>query len=452
MREAVLHGAPANDGASQVLRVEVEQSEQAPLLLFSGSLSEYYERRIQERDLPESLLERQVPVLTWRGDGTAWLGNTEALAVGQRYSLAEAGYGLLKEFDVSLAPPALMSRVWPPPGVVGPLAIYCGLRLSQPLTGLLEPSDSPYEAVPGVRGPDDRPEQALLAEDCATLRILEGRAAGPQLSPLQIDGVWLDVAQLEYVRDAPTIDATRLDCGAGELEFGPGCAAIADSYVRITRAPDQLWVLRSEAGVQRASGPSPVVVRGLVPQTDYTFQLTVVSAAGEVARFEPTLRTTAPSARLVISELMANPNGPEPGQEWIELVNIGSVSAELEGLVLQDGGGESALPPWTLEPGAHVLLVTSAFDPSYPFDVNPGPDTALVVLESLGRSGLSNAGEPVLLRDASGRVLTGVPPLKQDKPGYSVARRAPELADLATSFGQHAAPGASPGAPNQVDP
>src|SRR5690606_1261093 len=64
MREAVLHGAPANDGASQVLRVEVEQSEQAPLLLFSGSLSEYYERRIQERDLPESLLERQVPVLT----------------------------------------------------------------------------------------------------------------------------------------------------------------------------------------------------------------------------------------------------------------------------------------------------------------------------------------------------------------------------------------------------
>lgn len=453
-REVVLHGAPATQGVAQVLRVEVPQAgDERPLLLFSGSLSEYYDRRIRERDLPASLVERQIPALTWREDASAWLGNTQALASGQRYSLAELGHGLLQEFDVSVAPPALNPRIWPPAGAISPVAIYCGFALDQPRSGRLQPSNSVFEALPGVTATDDPEASALLSEECATLRVQPGDVTDVQLSPLELDGVWLDVAELAPVADAASIETTRLNCQLDEARFGPGCALVDDSFVRITKPGEpQLWILQDAQGVQRSSGTGPMVVRGLGPDTEYTFKLTVVSVAGEIARFEPTLRTAAPGARLVITEVMANPNGPEPGQEWIELVNIGSLAADLEGLVLQDAGGESVLPAWTLEPGAYALLVTAAFDPSYPFDVSPGSSVPLVVLDALGRSGLSNSGEPLLLRDASGRVLTGVPPLKQDKAGYSLARRAPELADVATSFAYHAAPGASPGAPNQLDP
>jgi hypothetical protein len=75
----------------------------------------------------------------------------------------------------------------------------------------------------------------------------------------------------------------------------------------------------------------------------------------------------------------------------------------------------------------------------------------MLELDALGRSGLANGGELLRLSDASGRVLSRFPALKASQAGVSLARRTNEAPDdEAGSFGLHAAPGASPGAPNTL--
>ena len=63
------------------------------------------------------------------------------------------------------------------------------------------------------------------------------------------------------------------------------------------------------------------------------------------------LFTQAPMPHLVINEVLANPIGPEPHQEWVELYNDGAVAAELADFALCDIGGEAWLPEAVLEPG-----------------------------------------------------------------------------------------------------
>jgi len=56
------------------------------------------------------------------------------------------------------------------------------------------------------------------------------------------------------------------------------------------------------------------------------------------------------------------------------------------------------------------------------------------------------------LRDAAGRVVSRFAALPKPKAGISVARRSPWAVDEdPRSFAYHAAPGASPGGPNEVE-
>jgi hypothetical protein len=109
------------------------------------------------------------------------------------------------------------------------------------------------------------------------------------------------------------------------------------------------------------------------------------------------------------------------------------------------------LPAAHLDPGELVLLVADAFDPDGALDVLPRTGTRLVRLPKLGTDGLANGGELLRLTDASGRVLSVFPNTPAREAGMSLARRAPEAPDDdSRAFGPHAAPGASPGAPNAL--
>ncbi len=150
-----------------------------------------------------------------------------------------------------------------------------------------------------------------------------------------------------------------------------------------------------------------------------------------------------------VNEVLANPVGPEPQQEWIEIVNTGAEPVDVGGFELHDGAGAVALPPALMRPGQYALIVREDYDEGLGWDVVPDADVLLLRVSVLGKSGLSNSGEPLWLQDAQGAVASRFPPLSASRQGESWARRSLEAPDDdTTSFAVHAPPGASPGAPN----
>jgi hypothetical protein len=110
---------------------------------------------------------------------------------------------------------------------------------------------------------------------------------------------------------------------------------------------------------------------------------------------------------IALTEIHANPAGPEPAQEYVELKNVGGAAVDLGGLELEDGGGADVLPSFVLAPGAYALVVPSGFDPASPRDTPPAAGTGLVRVDArLGGDGLANGGEALRLRAADGALIS----------------------------------------------
>jgi hypothetical protein len=160
----------------------------------------------------------------------------------------------------------------------------------------------------------------------------------------------------------------------------------------------------SAAGAGRTSFDVAVPVGSLPPASPATVVVRAVDRAGNATESAPLAwQTPAALPPLAITEVLANPLGPEPAQEWVELRNLGSDAVATEGLSLADSRGADALPATTLDGGAYALVVTSAYDPGNGADPPPRAGTPLLRVDSrLGADGLSNGGEVVrlLLGDA----------------------------------------------------
>ena len=126
--------------------------------------------------------------------------------------------------------------------------------------------------------------------------------------------------------------------------------------------------------------------------------------------------TTPPLATLAITEVLADPQGPEPAQEYVEIWNFGPDAIALDGLQLSDDGslvGQIITSSRSLPSGGYALLVADDYDPEQGLDLAPAPGVPLVrVGKSLAKSGLANRGEPLFLRDASGNRLSASPASK----------------------------------------
>lgn len=110
---------------------------------------------------------------------------------------------------------------------------------------------------------------------------------------------------------------------------------------------------------------------------------------------------------LAITEIHANPAGPEPAQEFVEVRNLGGQVVNVGGLVIADAKGLDTLPEVSLAPGAYALIVPSGFDPASVKDTPPLAGTALVRVDSrIGSDGLSNGGEALRLLSAGGTVIS----------------------------------------------
>ncbi|HEY3499162.1 MAG TPA: lamin tail domain-containing protein [Polyangiaceae bacterium] len=453
--ETVVEPAGSLSDAPQVLRLRIEgalgRSALADFRLFRDELSDYHLGRIRSRELPGTLLAREIPAVIWAEPPAVMVAPAGALPSG-RYSLATPELGLITSIDVgpALSPPPL-ERLWPPrENTSGSgLALFCGeaALLVEPETVVLAPAGVPAEVRPGLD------ERAFLSERCVRLdwsveTVPSGTLVLPPLGGGAAIFEPLPLLVTPAAHEAPRCDPT-------ELVAGPACARVEDDRVTL-RAPNApvLFALEQPAELLGVAAPgASLSVRGLVPEKTARIAGQAFDVAGDITRLDLGITAAPRRDHLVINEVLADPAGAETSSEWIELLNDGTAPVELAGFELVDSGGTFALPPGSVAPGELVVLVGARFAPDSELDVPLLPGTRTFVLDSLGKSGLANAGELLRLVNAEGAVVSRWPSSPAPGPGQSLARRAPDAPDgEGASFGAHAQPGASPGAPNELAP
>jgi len=221
----------------------------------------------------------------------------------------------------------------------------------------------------------------------------------------------------------PAAEAS-LGCQAGELAFGPGCARVTDDRVTV-RTPNAalLWIAHTARGalVEVSARGSLLTIDGLLPDTLQRLWGSTHDLSGAARAFELELHTALARARPILNEALADALGPEPQSEWVELLNDGTLAVDLGQYSLQDGGGRTPLPHASLAPREYALLVRDDFAPNAS-DEPPAAGARLIRLPTLGKSGLSNAGERLSLVDSAG-VECSVLPALSGKAGQSLARR-----------------------------
>lgn len=254
------------------------------------------------------------------------------------------------------------------------------------------------------------------------------RLAPPAFAPDGVPLARLDPTPLRA--DAEPEPVVSVSCEEGTIPLGPGCVQVWDDRAVIhPPATPLLWVF---AGIDRvvASEPErPFLVDGLTPDSPLTLELDVIDRSGVEHHTSLPITTSPPMAHVIINEVLANPVGEEPQQEWVELYNDGLVPAELGGWQLEDVGGEAVLPNVTLPPGGFALVVNETFDAESEWDPMPPPHVPLLRVPELGNNGLANGGEPMRLRNALGAIVSRFDDEPKPKPGQSVARVHPKALD-----------------------
>jgi len=410
--------------------------------LFRGALSDYYERALKRGDVPAALRERAVPLRFWRDSDDCWLQPTAWLEANTDYALAFAGIGTLRVLRSATTPEPRARRLFPPPGSPKrSLAVVCGaMRDPLPDELKLAPSDLSLSVVPGM---------ALPGAGCLALE-LRGQRSAPLVSAPLLAGALIDPAPWLPVPD--TVARTATSCRAGQ-PFHGACLEVLDDRLLVTaEGDDLLFMLQQPRSVAlvAAAGARTALLRDLTPQSLLELQGTVLSGAADASAIELSLTTTSARRHLVLNEVLANPLGPEPDSEWIELLNDSAAPASLAELWLEDSSGHVALPDGELAPGEIALLVSESFRESS-LDAPIAEGLRLLRLPSLGAHGLANGGEPLLLVGREG-IISRFPSLPALHAGRSLARRSPDGADDdPQNFSEHGAPGASPGAANTFD-
>jgi hypothetical protein len=249
-------------------------------------------------------------------------------------------------------------------------------------------------------------------------------------------------------------------CAATEVVLGPGCAAVRDVSVTIRLHTDEPATAFVEGDGARVAGDEAAEdhrlrLEGLEPDRAVTLAIGATDAAGnEACARGLELRTLPALLPVVVTEVYADAAGPEPAQEFVEVLNVGTRDVSLDGLVVVDGGGpgDPVAAGATLAAGRYGLLVSDRFDATSAADPRLAPGTPLFrVGASLGTNGLLNAGEPVAIVDADGHELSRWPAFSAPRSGVSIQRVSPEADEGdPASWREDAEVGATPGAPSST--
>jgi fermentation-respiration switch protein FrsA (DUF1100 family) len=259
---------------------------------------------------------------------------------------------------------------------------------------------SPAAALP--------PRSELLIESTEALRD----ATGAVVPPARI------VLRTAIGRDAapPRVEPPDA-CAIDERETPLGCVLATDEGWRLEVSLDEpaRLELTLPGRVVRALAPAGrarLPVDGLSPASRLEGALVTTDLADRRGESAVVVETEPSLAPVVLSEICADPEGPEPAQEWIELANLGEDEVPLAGLSISDRPdaiGTTLASARSLPPGGRALIVPDDFDAARA--LVPAGALLVHVGRAVVSSGLANAGEPLYLRDAAGRRLSHVPAL-----------------------------------------
>jgi hypothetical protein len=433
------------DAVPRALRVRLrarQALDPAATALVAGPVGPAHIREIAEGEVSKALSKRLVPAQAWREGEEVVIAPLALLTPGEPYFAVAGETAEAVELRAAEGAPPL-SKLWPPEGSVtaAPFAVWCGeapIPRAEEQVALAPDGPSLWARRGAVEGG--------AGEACLRLSG-EAGPSGSWVTPLSAAGQALTPVLLRaggQLGEIPT-----LACAADETPFGPGCAHFSDDRAAVRTPPAPLLWAIAGAGVDRviaAGAGDPFVISGLPPSTDVLLDVAAVDERGTVLRMLTSAVTAAPMPHVILNEVLANPLGPEPAAEWVEIVNDGGSAVELGGYLLQDGGGVTTLPAATLMPGAFALLVNQGYSEQGGSDPAPAPGTMIVRVPHLGKNGLANGGEALTLLDPQGVVVSRFPATPKPKAGLSVARRSPATPDEAKDGFARATP--SPGSPN----
>lgn len=446
-------------GVAPIARIRFRLPEDASphgAILVSGTLSTTQLRDISRGTISKTVDERRVEALIW-GDPsdpqTVIAAPLEALVPGETYTLALASPSGSTSFVVAHPELPTLRRLWPMPkdAASAPnFAIFCAEEPLSPLTARemhAQPGDIAGVIRSGIGAQGLDVKSCLRWDSSAPIGATEALVLPPTLELDDGSLVALDPSPLAGNGSAPSLEP--VPCPADELPLGPSCIDVDDD--RLVVRPSYwsaLWAVGAgdALALQVALEGRRFLLRPLPTASEITVRAAAIDAAGRVIEAESDIVTAAPRAHVVINEVMAAPKGPEPAQEWVELVNDGLEPADLADFQLDVAGSATPLPSLALPPGAFAIVVSEAYVLAEGSDVPPASGTRLVRIPKLGKRGLSNEGQVISLLDAEGSVVSRFPATPKPQKGVSVGRVRPDALDeLSSSFAYDPNGSSSPG-------
>ncbi len=212
-----------------------------------------------------------------------------------------------------------------------------------------------------------------------------------------------------------------LACAGGETAAGGCCvtAGIRSAAIRFAADRATTGSVRCGDGESeiRVEAPQPaaqhrIVVGGLASAAAHECTVAVGEAEGETVLATIPVETGPDGPWVVVTEVMLNPLGPEPAQEFVEIANLSGEDVALGGWrLLDEGDAGLTIPAGVVLPARAVaILAPDGYDPGGAGDPAADPAALIVRLgRTLGTQGLRNSGESVSLVDADGNVVSIYP-------------------------------------------
>lgn len=459
-----------------------------PALILAGDPDEALSRDLAGLPLRPATQSRVVAAEVARRGTAIRIEPLRALEPRASYVLAVGGWAATADGTAIATPFLATFRVGEDPAVVGAALTHTwpadgsanvptriptiGVRFDGPITGddgirLVEDDGAEVpvrrqEVLCELIGWRDgrcvvlRPDVTLAAETTHHIEIGDRvrDASGAPIGPLRASFR----TGASGVPPDPAFAA--LACALDELSVAIGCVLADDRSITLRMAADapvRVWLVTGGASDAAVAPRGEAVLRidGLDAGTVHEVTLRTVDLAGRERVTAMEIATERDLPRVAITEVRADPRGPEPAQEYVEVANLGSDEVDLAGFTLADRPdreGDTIARSIRLAPLARALLVADAFDPAHPDDDPVPAGTPLVRLgASLAGGGLTNAGEPLFLRDPTGRRVSAAPALSAGAPGVCIVRAIadPRRGD-ATAFAADTLGGCTPGRSDRV--
>lgn len=164
------------------------------------------------------------------------------------------------------------------------------------------------------------------------------------------------------------------------------------------------------------------------------------------------------ASEIHVSEVMANPQGSEYENEFVELYNASPRVMQIKGWVFSDGKGIDTLVhvsgPERIPPGGFALIL----DPSYAIisGIYSGiipegtPLYSISTDATFGSAGLSNTGEEVLIWNPDSTISSGMAWSQTTENGFSWERVSQDVADDEARWEESRVVNGTPGYQNSV--